>query len=92
MTEKQRFEYDYKTGRIYDNESDWQGTKNPLHWVTRLNNFNEQYNKLKGENEKLKQDLSEYCNFSLHDVLDKKNKEIEQLKSEIQKLKNVSTN
>lgn len=59
MTKKQRFEYDYRTGRIYDNESDWQGTKNPLHWVTRLNVFDRRYKQLEEENEQLKQDNAE---------------------------------
>ena len=36
---------------------------------------------IKEENEQLKQDLGEYCDFSLHDVLDKKNKKIERLQS-----------
>ena len=44
---------------------------------------NQDYRK---ENEQLKQELLEYCNFSLHDVLDKKNKEIEQLKVDKQSL------
>ena len=44
------------------------------------------WNELYEENERLKQDLNEYCNFSLHTILDKKNKEIEQLKSENQRL------
>ena len=38
-------------------------------------------NRIKNENEQLKQDLGEYCDFSLHDVLDKKNKKIERLQS-----------
>ena len=38
-------------------------------------------NEMSDEIEQLKQDLTEYCNFSLHDVLDKKNKEIERLQS-----------
>lgn len=36
--------------------------------------------KLNEQNE----ELIEYCNFSLHDLLDKKNKEIEQLKQKLQ--------
>lgn len=43
-------------------------------------------NELIEENEQLKQDLNEYCNFSLHTIIDKKNKEIEQLKSENKRL------
>ena len=38
--------------------------------------------KLNEQNE----ELIEYCNFSLHDLLDKKNKEIEQLKKRISEL------
>ena len=49
--------------------------------------FEKHNQRLEKENEQLKKDLEEYCNFSLHDVLDKKNKEIEQLKSEINMLK-----
>lgn len=39
------------------------------------------FNQLYNENEQLKQELGEYCNFSLHDLLAKKNREIERLKS-----------
>ena len=39
------------------------------------------WNELYEENERLKQDLNEYCNFSLHTILDKKNKKIEMLQS-----------
>ena len=39
--------------------------------------------KLNEQNE----ELISYCNFSLHDLLDKKNKEIEQLKQDIENLK-----
>ena len=59
MTEKQRFEYDYKTGRIYDNESNWHGTKNPLHSVQKLNTFDRRYKQLEKENEELKHQLSQ---------------------------------
>jgi len=56
MTEK-RFNYDYKTGRLCDNESLVQNTKNPLHWVTKLNVLDSECKELKKENEQLKIDL-----------------------------------
>lgn len=62
----------------------------PMHYSTIVNRLNEQdktITRLEKENEQLKQDLEEYCDFSLHDVLDKKNKEIGQLKSENELLK-----
>ena len=46
MSEKQRFEYNYKTGRICDNESNFQCTSNMLHIVRRLNNLDEKCKKL----------------------------------------------
>ena len=50
------------------------------------NDVLDKLNEVAEENEQLKQELLEYCNFSLHDVLDKKNKEIEQLKADKQSL------
>lgn len=41
--------------------------------------------KLNEQNE----ELISYCNFSLHDLLDKKNKEIEQLKQSVNNLKDT---
>ena len=100
MSEKQRFEYNYKTGRICDNESNSQCTSNMMHIVRRLNDFNEQCKKLKGENEQLKSKLEESkkahsnCDklwWELHDEKEQLKKENKQLKQEIQQLKSVST-
>ena len=43
---------------------------------------------LEEKNEQLKTENERLCNFNLHNILDKKNKEIEQLKSVNQELEN----
>ena len=49
MSEKQRFEYNYKTGRICDNESNFQCTSNMGHIVTKLNNMDRKCKKLESD-------------------------------------------
>lgn len=53
MSEKQRFEYNYKTGRICDNESDFQCTSNMGHIVRRLNDIDKKCKKLESDSEEL---------------------------------------
>lgn len=62
-------------GVIRDNDEDMYMTD----VVDLLNNLSEENSQLRKENEKL-------CNFNLHMLLDKKNKEIEQLKSRVKYL------
>ncbi len=77
MTEK-RFKLDSEVGFI-DTQKCGGDTMTLFEVVVELNKLND-------ENNQLKEDLEEYCNFSLHDVLDKKNKEIGQLKFQNQQL------
>lgn len=54
MTAK-RFKYNYKTGRICDNESNWQCTSNMRHIERRMNDLHYKNVKLLKENEQLKE-------------------------------------
>jgi len=78
MTEK-RFTYDAKQVAILKNGEFW--LECAISTACNHSEICNELNNLVDENEQLKQDLNEYCNFSLHDVLDKKNKEIERLQS-----------
>ena len=63
MSEKERFEYNYKTGRICDNESNFQCTSNMRHIVTKLNNIDKKCKQLQSENEELKQMINDKNNI-----------------------------
>ena len=67
MSEK-RFEYNYKTGRICDNETDWQCTSNMLHLERRLNELDKLNKKLSKENEQLKQELEMFKPVMFQDM------------------------